>query len=60
MSKKRDSDERVAEPVAVAEAPAEAPLAEYPKMLYIGARRQQVTVNNADEEAQWLASKETR
>lgn len=30
------------------------PLAEYPKMLYIGPYRQQVTVHTAEEEAQWI------
>ena len=47
MKDREKTPEPVAEPAPV--------VAEYPKMLYIGARRQQVTVQNAEEEAVLLA-----
>lgn len=47
MSKKTPAE-------APLEAPTAEPVVEYPKMLYIGPYRQQVTVCTAEDEARWM------
>jgi hypothetical protein len=69
MSKKRDrengpsdDDEQVSDDTQasapVEESPVEAPLVEYPKMLYVTPHRHQMVVNSAEEEARVLAAYE--